>query len=388
VGAAHSAENRARPTPVDFSLIFARSAPACLVLQPDAPRYTVLAASDALLVRSLGSSDGLLGRSLFDVLGCCPFPLNQAPPDALRLSLETAVRTRETSRLPLEALDDVEPPSSQISSATRWAVVHIPVVESAEVRYIVQRVEEMPGAALERELRQRSRELDEARNELDAFSYSVAHDLRAPLRAIDGFSQALSHDYAAVLDEQAQHFLGRVRAGAQRMSALIDGLLELSKTLRAPLRRVSVDLSEIARRELDALQRSHPDRSVEIEVEGGLGASADTHLINVVMEKLLDNAFKFTARTPNAKLRVGGRVEDDGARSFFVADNGVGFDMAYATRLFTPFQRLHKSTDFEGTGVGLSIAHRIITRHGGKLWAEAVPNHGACFRFTLGHADG
>lgn len=358
------------------------------MLQPDAPRYTVLAASDAQLETTLDNPGGLLEQSLFDVLAHCPFPLNQAPPDALRLSLEAAVSTRQTSRLPLETRGDAEPPSSQISGAARWAVLHIPVVESSEVRYIVQRLEEIPGAALERELRQRSRELDEARNELDAFSYSVSHDLRAPLRAIDGFSQALSQDYAAVLDDQAQRFLGRVRAGAQRMSALIDGLLELSKTLRAPLRRASVDLSELARRELDALQRSHPERSVDVEIESGLSALADTHLINIVLEKLLDNAFKFTARNTNAKIRVGSRVEDDGTRSFFVADNGVGFDMAYATRLFTPFQRLHKPADFEGTGVGLSIAHRIVTRHGGKLWAEAVPNHGACFRFTLGNTDG
>ena len=358
------------------------------MLQTDAPRYTVLAASDAQQEASLDVPGGLLEQSLFDVLGCCPFPLNQVHPDALRMSLERAVSTRQTSRLPLEALGEADPPVSQVAGAARWAVVHIPIVESSEVRYVVQRVEEIPGTALERELRQRSRELEEARAELDAFSYSVSHDLRAPLRAIDGFSQALSHDYAAVLDEQAQHFLARVRAGAQRMSALIDGLLELSRTLRTPLRRARVDLSELARRELDALQRSHPERRVDVEIESGLGGYADTHLINVVLEKLLDNAFKFSARTPDAKIRVGGRVEDDGTRSFFVADNGVGFDMAYATRLFTPFQRLHKTSDFEGSGVGLSIAHRIVSRHGGRLWAEAAPNQGACFRFTLGNADG
>jgi signal transduction histidine kinase len=387
VRAAHSAESRARPE-VDFSLVFARSAPACLVLSPDAPDYTVLAVSDAQLEATLSSPGGLLEQSLFAVLGRCPFPLNRASPDALRLSLERAVSTLQTSRLPLEELDEAEPPLSQVASAARWAVLHIPVVENSKVRYIVQRLEEIPGAALERELRQRSRELDEARSELDAFSYSVSHDLRAPLRAIDGFSQALSHDYAAVLDEQAQHFLGRVRAGAQRMSALIDGLLELSRTLRAPLRLVAVDLSELARREVDALRRSRPERSVDVEIASGLTAHADTHLINVVLEKLLDNAFKFSARTPSAKIRVGARVEEDGTPSFFVADNGVGFDMAYATRLFSPFQRLHKASDFEGTGVGLSIAQRIVNRHGGRLWAEAAPNQGACFRFTLGNADG
>jgi light-regulated signal transduction histidine kinase (bacteriophytochrome) len=228
-----------------------------------------------------------------------------------------------------------------------------------------------------------SRELEQARAELDAFSYSVSHDLRAPLRAIDGFSQALAHDYGSLLDEQAHHYLDRVRAGAQRMSSLIDALLELSRIQRAPLRRSRVDLSGLARRILAGFGRAQPERQVESIVAPDLVAYGDSHQMSVLLEKLLDNAWKYTSKVAQARIEFG-QEERDGERTLFVSDNGAGFDMAYATRLFSPFQRLHKATDFEGVGIGLSIAQRIVARHDGQISAHGEPQRGARFSFCLG----
>jgi light-regulated signal transduction histidine kinase (bacteriophytochrome) len=235
---------------------------------------------------------------------------------------------------------------------------------------------------LEALLEERTRELEQARAELDAFSYSVSHDLRAPLRAIDGFGQALAHDYAGLLDEQAHHYLDRVRAGAQRMSGLIDALLELSRIQRAPLRRTQVDLSALAQRILAGFARANPERRVEAVVAPRLSACADPYLMNVLLEKLLDNSWKFTSKLPLARIEFGQEVLD-GEPTLFVSDNGAGFDMAYATRLFSPFQRLHKASDFEGVGIGLSIAQRIVARHDGQITAHGELQGGARFSFRL-----
>jgi light-regulated signal transduction histidine kinase (bacteriophytochrome) len=235
---------------------------------------------------------------------------------------------------------------------------------------------------LEAQLEERTRELAQARAELDAFSYSISHDLRAPLRAIDGFGQALAHDYGGLLDEQAHHYLDRVRAGAQRMSALIDALLELSRIQRAPMRRTEVDLSALAQRILAGFARAHPERRVEAVVAPQLEACADPYLMNVLLEKLLENSWKFTSKVPEARIELG-QEELDGEQWLFVSDNGAGFDMAYAARLFSPFQRLHKPSDFDGVGIGLSIAQRIIARHDGQITAHGEAQRGARFSFRL-----
>jgi light-regulated signal transduction histidine kinase (bacteriophytochrome) len=236
---------------------------------------------------------------------------------------------------------------------------------------------------LEALLEERTRELAQARAELDAFSYSVSHDLRAPLRAIDGFGQALAHDYGGMLDEQAHHYLDRVRAGAQRMSGLIDALLELSRIQRAPLRRTHVDLSGLAQRILAGFGRAQPDRRFEAIVAPEIVAYADPYLMNILLEKLLENSWKFTSKVPHPRIEFGQEM-DDGERTLFVSDNGAGFDMAYATRLFSPFQRLHKTSDFEGVGIGLTIAQRIVARHDGQITAHGEAQRGARFSFRLG----
>ena len=229
----------------------------------------------------------------------------------------------------------------------------------------------------------RARELAEAANrELEAFSYTVAHDLRAPLRSVDGFSMALLEDYADKVDGDAKHMLGRVRAEAQRMSHLIDDLLALAKLSRAALNLHPVDLTRLAREIVERLHETHPERAVDVRIAEGLNARADANLLANAIENLIGNAWKYTSKTQTPIIEIGAR--DNGQeREFFVRDNGAGFDMAHAERLFAPFQRLHRAEEFEGTGIGLASVQRVIRRHGGRIWPEAAVGKGATFYFTL-----
>jgi PAS domain S-box-containing protein len=230
----------------------------------------------------------------------------------------------------------------------------------------------------------RANELAAAANrELEAFSYSVAHDLRAPLRSIDGFSQALLEDCGDQLDENGRRYLGFVRESAQLMAQLIDDILTLSRVTRSELSRQQVDLSALARAAQSRLERGHPGRSIEIVIQDGLVATGDPRLLAVVLDNLLGNAWKFTAKRSDARVEFGATTEAT-RLSYFVRDNGAGFDMAYANKLFGVFQRLHAAHDFEGTGVGLATVQRIVHRHGGRVWAEGKVDAGAAFHFTLG----
>jgi PAS domain S-box-containing protein len=230
---------------------------------------------------------------------------------------------------------------------------------------------------------QRAAEVAAANKELEAFSYSVSHDLRAPLRAIDGFSKILLETHSAALDQQGRHYLQRVRASTQRMGELIDGLLSLSRVGRSELRFRTVDWSGLAVAIADELKRSTPQRRVEFVIHPGMKATGDASLLHVVLENLMRNAWKFTSRHPHARIEVG-MTTKGGAPIYFVGDNGAGFDMAYAEKLFGAFQRLHDSEEFEGTGIGLAIVDRIIQRHGGRIWAEGEVQKGAVFYFTVG----
>ena len=239
---------------------------------------------------------------------------------------------------------------------------------------------------LERRVHERTMQLAAANKELEAFAYSVSHDLRAPLRAIDGFSQALIEDYAPHLDEPGKTYLERVRAATQRMGVLIDDLLQLSRVTRQEMIRVNVDLSAHAREVIAELAGREPQREVEVVIVSGSYASGDTRLLRVVLDNLLENAWKYTSKTVAARIEYGHRKEA-GEGVYFVRDNGVGFDMRYASKLFGAFQRMHKAEDFPGTGVGLATAARIIQRHGGRIWAEAGVGKGATFNFTLPPAE-
>jgi DNA-binding response OmpR family regulator len=225
-------------------------------------------------------------------------------------------------------------------------------------------------------------ELELKNKELDAFSYSVAHDLRAPLRSIDGFSQALLEDYADKLDDMGQQYLRYVRESAQQMAELIDNLLDLSRITRSELVRGALDLTSIAHEVTGRLRRQNPKQDVSAVVADGLLAEGDARLLTVVFENLLGNAWKFSSKRADATIEVGA-VDRAARRAFFVRDNGAGFDMAYAAKLFGVFQRLHSSAEFEGTGIGLATVQRIIHRHGGRVWAEGEVGRGATFFFTL-----
>jgi signal transduction histidine kinase len=231
---------------------------------------------------------------------------------------------------------------------------------------------------LNKNLKQRLAELNATNEELEAFTYSVSHDLRSPLRAIDGFSAALVNDIGDSLQDKPLHYLQRVRSGAERMGQLIDDLLKLSRSTRGDLVREQCDLSAIAHDVIKTLQAKEPERDVKIQINEGLLAKADIRFVKVVLENLLGNAWKYTGLSSDAHISV---MQDD--ESFVVGDNGAGFDMAYAERLFQPFQRLHDDKDFEGSGIGLSTVKRIIQRHGGTISAESVPGQGARFRFTF-----
>jgi len=239
------------------------------------------------------------------------------------------------------------------------------------------------GERKERQLvQEKTTKLMAVNEELEAFSYSVSHDLRGPLRSMDGFSLVLIEDYGDKLDEEGKDALQRIRAASQRMGDLIDDLLRLSQVTRAELNATRVDLSAIAREIAAAMDQEPSGRSVQWAIESGLSIRADPALIRIAMQNLLQNAWKFTGRTDRPVIRVSA-MERDAKTVYFVADNGVGFDMAHADRLFGAFQRLHHVDDFPGTGIGLAIVQRIIRRHDGEIWAEAKEGEGATFFFNV-----
>ncbi|HUN29882.1 MAG TPA: PAS domain-containing protein [Alphaproteobacteria bacterium] len=235
------------------------------------------------------------------------------------------------------------------------------------------------NAELERRVAERTTQLEAANKDLEAFSYSVSHDLRAPLRAIDGFSQALVEDYGDGLDQRAKGYLDRVRRAAQRMADLIDALLQLSKVARAPIGFSPIDLGALAATIVAELRESEPQRSVHVVIEPGLQGRGEPHLMQIVLANLLGNAWKFTRHTENPQVYIGKNSEGE----FYVRDNGAGFEMSYAGKLFGAFARLHSPSEYEGTGIGLATVARIIHRHGGNIRAEGAPGHGATFYFTL-----
>jgi light-regulated signal transduction histidine kinase (bacteriophytochrome) len=239
------------------------------------------------------------------------------------------------------------------------------------------------NADLEQRVIERTAELEAANQELEAFAYSVSHDLRAPLRAMDGFSRILQEDYAPDLSLEAQRYLGLVRDNAQQMGSLIDHLLAFSRLGRQSLKRQLIAPTALVHQVIAELGAEQAGRAVEITVGDLPACQADPALLKQVFANLLENALKFTQTREVTRIEVGW-MEQDGEHVYFVRDNGVGFDMQYAGKLFGVFQRLHRAEDYEGTGVGLATVQRIVHRHGGRIWAEAEVNTGAAFNFTLG----
>ena len=234
---------------------------------------------------------------------------------------------------------------------------------------------------LEQRVKERTIELEAVNHELETFSYSISHDLRAPLRSINGFSLALVESYQSMLDEQGMDYLNRIRSASQRMKELINDLLDLSKVSRCQLHRTNIDLTLLANTVVKHLQND-TTQPFAITIQQGMQAIGDPRLLQVVLENLLGNACKFAANNPSPTIHFGCCQKND-INVFFIKDNGVGFDPEYAHKLFKPFQRLHNVSDFEGTGIGLATVNRIIDRHGGKVWASSVLGQGAEFNFTL-----
>jgi signal transduction histidine kinase len=271
-----------------------------------------------------------------------------------------------------------EPSDDEIRTALTIAEqVAVAVVR----QWAVERMNRL-NTELEDRVKRRTRQLEEANKELEAFAYSVSHDLRAPLRALNGYSRILLDDFAKNLDATANQYLERIISASRRMEQLIDDLLRLSRVTRSHIELRPVNLSELVEDLLAKLRESAPERRVESVITPGLRVDADPGLMQIVLGNLLANAWKYTGRKAQARIEFG-LTENRGKRAFFVADNGAGFDMSYAGKLFSPFQRLHPPSQFEGTGIGLALVSRIVRRFGGEIWAEASPNAGATFYFTV-----
>lgn len=325
------------------------------------------------------AGEALLGVSRTDLIGKTDYDL--FPPDEAQFF---QAKDRET--LNNKQLVEIAEEPIQTASGPRWLhTKKVPILdEEGTPLYLLGISHDITDRKrADAEILRAKEQAERANKELEAFSYSVAHDLRAPLRGIDGFSQALLEEYADKLDAVGRRYLDRVRDSAQRMAILIDDLLNLSKVTRADMSLRTVDLSALAATSVASLQRLDPDRAVTVVIEPGLSVRADARMLALALDNLFANAWKFTSKTPDARIELFA-VEREGQRAFAVRDNGAGFDMQYQNKLFGVFQRLHSEAEFPGTGIGLVTVARIIHRHGGQVAAEGAVGGGATFTFTLG----
>jgi PAS domain S-box-containing protein len=271
--------------------------------------------------------------------------------------------------------------SPKIDENNIYLGAHIVLRDITKRRQADEEINQL-NSELEQRVKKRTIQLENSNKELEAFSYSVAHNLRSPLRGIDGWSLAMLEDCNNQLDEKGRNYLMRLRSEAQQMGSLIDDLLKLSRVTLIELKPVSVDLTAIVQTIVNQLSQSHSGRKFEFRIEPGLVVFGDLSMIQIVLTNLLDNACKFTSRKPIAKIQFG-KLSIDGNPTFFVSDNGVGFEMEYMKRIFGAFQRMHKQSEFPGAGIGLATVQRIISRHGGRIWADSKPGEGATFYFTI-----
>lgn len=336
------------------------------------------------------ASRELLGYDPDELVGLRPYSLiHEDDRDRVRATAQKSIGSHSSGTVPAYRMQRKDGTFVWLESSISPAPVGSP--EGATVisvsRDVTDRVEAEAriralNETLEERVSQRTQELQDLNRELEAFNYSVSHDLRAPLRSIDGFSKLVLSRHSSQLDEQALDYLTRIRAAAQRMGILIDDLLKLSRIGRRDLAPKLIDLADVAKGTLAELEEAEPDRRVDIRIPAGLLVQADPGLMAIVTDNLVGNAWKFTSKTPDPKIEMG-VVDNEGERVFFVADNGAGFDPTYAAKMFAPFQRLHRTEDFPGTGIGLATVAKAIRLHGGRIWAEGTPGAGATFFFTL-----
>ncbi|WP_424356715.1 ATP-binding protein [Methanocella sp. MCL-LM] len=421
------------PCEPDFRRFFQGSPHPYLVLCTD-PDFTIVAVNDRYLEVTGTKREKIIGRGLFVVFPDNPLEAGTTSVSDLRASLDRVLRDRTVDIMGIQKYDIPVRGQPDRFELKYWSPVNTPIFgPEGDIAYILHHVEDItafikrfellsgnkaePGMKVENatqrmeaevlrratevkdinrklkaamealearttELETVNRKLDLVIGELESFSYSVSHDLRAPLRALDGFSEAILEDYGDKLDPPGKDYLNRIRAASQYMGRLIDDLLHLSRVTRKELKREPINLNVIAESIIDDLKRRDPGRKVIITIKPGMLVHADQDLLRAVLQNLLDNAWKFTSKKPEAIIEFGS-VEKEGKTVYYVRDNGAGFDMAYAGKLFGAFQRLHSTEEFPGTGIGLATAQRIIHKHGGQIWAEGEVGKGATFYFTL-----
>jgi light-regulated signal transduction histidine kinase (bacteriophytochrome) len=292
------------------------------------------------------------------------------------------IQSEEEAAFSQEDIETFQTMADQLANAILNARFYEQLGKELEERKRAEEEVRQLNAKLEERVQARTEELQAANREMEAFSYSVSHDLRAPLRALDGYSRILLDDFMEFLPEDGAGFLNKIRTASGQMAQLIDDLLRLSRLNRTEVRFDPVNLSELVQTVINDLQARDPNRVISIEISPGLQTKGDERLLRVALENLLSNAWKFTGKTAQPKIEIG-QFKAGEKDTFYIRDNGVGFDMTYADKLFGAFQRLHSTEDFPGTGIGLAIVQRVIHKHGGRIWAEAEKNKGATFFFTL-----
>jgi PAS domain S-box-containing protein len=361
-----------------YRRLFETAQDGILILDADTGQITDV---NPYLIKMLGyPQEYFVGKKLWEI---GTFKDSEASKSTfLELQVQGYVRYED---LPLEASDERRVAVEFVSNV--YMVGDKKVIQ-CNIRNITRRKEAEAkvrhlNAELEQRLQDRTAQLQVLNKEAENFSYSIAHDLRAPLRWIGGFAQALEEGHASKLDAEGQRFLQKICDSAEHMGALLDGLIEVARFSRTDLRRTAVDLTATVRRVAAELQQDGPERKVELVVAGGITVNGDPRLLQRVLENLLNNAYKFTAKRVPARIEFGTAPQGDGRVAYFVRDNGIGFDMAYADQLFGAFQRLHGAKEYPGTGIGLATVERIVHRHGGQVWAEGTENTSATFYFTL-----
>jgi light-regulated signal transduction histidine kinase (bacteriophytochrome)/HAMP domain-containing protein len=345
---------------------------------------TYLSESSGRLAIQVAASDAAAAASLLDAASAARFGLLMA---LFGVMVAAVIVITATVARPIKALE-----GALAAFMAQHREVRAPVFEDDEIGELAIGFNKLAAEnaalqeGLERRVVQRTSELAAVNEELESFAYAVSHDLRAPLRTVEGFTRSIMSDKENILSEASKSDFDRVQGAATRMGQLIDDLLVLSRLTRQDLRRERVDVSSLAHEVVSELRILEPDRVVDVQIQKDIFANADVRLIRVLLSNLLGNAWKFTRKTAKASIEVGTEIRD-GNTAYVIRDNGAGFDPTRVDKLFVPFQRLHSMRDFEGNGIGLATAHRVLQRHGGRIWATGEVDHGAMFTFTLPAAN-